>query len=146
MPRELFTIGYEGTDIDTFIANLKRHAIDCLLDVRELPISRKRGFSKSALAERLESEDITYVHLKELGAPKAVREELKLRRDYRVYFRKIENYLAGNKGYVDKAYAYVKKDRCCLMCFELIAATCHRKVVAKKIKELDGNGLRVRNI
>ena len=43
-------------------------------------------------------------------------------------------------------YHYVRKNTCCLMCFEHLAATCHRKIVARKIKELDGNGLQIKNI
>jgi uncharacterized protein (DUF488 family) len=48
--RQLSTIGYEGVSIDAFIATLKAAKVTLLLDVRELPISRRRGFSKTALS------------------------------------------------------------------------------------------------
>jgi len=38
----LMTIGYEGVDIRAFIAGLKSHKVNTLIDVRELPLSRKR--------------------------------------------------------------------------------------------------------
>jgi uncharacterized protein (DUF488 family) len=47
---QVFTIGYEGRDIDEFVICLKDFNITRLIDVRELPLSRKRGFSKSTLA------------------------------------------------------------------------------------------------
>ena len=47
---ELATIGYEGSAIEDFIATLKLANIEILLDVREIPLSRKKGFSKNALA------------------------------------------------------------------------------------------------
>jgi len=146
MPRELFTTGYEGWDVDSFVANLKSHAINCLLDVRELPISRKPGFSKSGLAKRLEQEKITYVHFKELGSPKVIRKQLKRTHDYGTFFEKMDRYLADKKETIKKAYSYVVSYKCCIMCFEHLAATCHRKIVARKIKEWNGNGLRINNI
>ena len=146
MSRELFTVGYEGIDIDNFITQLKDNAIDCLLDVREIPLSRKRGFSKTSLSQRLNQEHIYYVHFKELGSPKPLREKLKANHDYSAFFKKLDKYLAGKIEAIESAYNYVKKNTCCLMCFEHLAATCHREIVAKKIKELDGNGLQIKNI
>lgn len=146
MSEELFTIGYEGIDIDNFITHLKDNAIDCLLDIREIPLSRKCGFSKTALSERLSQENIYYVHFGELGSPKPIREKLKANRDYSAFFKKMDKYLASKIETIENAYYYVREKTCCLMCFERLAATCHRKIVARKIKELDGNNLQIKNI
>ena len=70
MQRLLHTIGYEGSTIEDVLATLKATEIDCVLDVREFPISRKAGFSKSALSNKLEARGISYVHFKGLGDPK----------------------------------------------------------------------------
>jgi uncharacterized protein (DUF488 family) len=48
----LYTIGYEGTDIDRFVATLKAVGVQLLADVRALPLSRKRGFSKNGAASK----------------------------------------------------------------------------------------------
>jgi hypothetical protein len=45
----LATIGYEGADVDDFVATLRSAGIRRLIDVRELAISRRRGFAKRAL-------------------------------------------------------------------------------------------------
>lgn len=146
MARELFTIGYQGATIDTFIANLIANNIDCVLDVRALPLSRKPGFSKTELARRLNLAEIQYVHFAELGTPKTVRENLKTTHDYSTFFRTMETYLAKQKDSIETAYNYIIKHKCCLMCFERFAAECHRKIVAAKIKERDGNGLKIKDI
>ena len=146
MSRKLFTVGYQGTEIDSFIAQLRNHAINCLLDVREVPLSRKRGFSKTALAEHLEHNNITYVHFRHLGSPKPVREKLKVDNDYEGFFARMEEHLSDKQDAIKGAYAYLANNTCCLMCFERVADTCHRKIVADKIKEWDGNGLKIKHI
>jgi len=146
MSSQVFTIGYEGVDIDSFIQQLKDNAVECLIDVRELPLSRKRGFSKTALETRLVAEKIKYVHLKELGSPKRLRDRLKQTCDYRDFFKKMDAYLSSRTDAVESAYQYVRRLVCCLMCFEHIAEQCHRTIVAKKIRERDGDGLLITNI
>ncbi len=146
MSSRLYTIGYEGIDIDSLIQQLKDNAVECLIDVRQIPLSRKRGFSKTALETSLAAERIQYVHLKELGSPKRLRERLKQTWDYRDFFKKMDAYLASRTDAIESAYQHVRRLVCCLMCFEHIAEHCHRTIVAKKIKERDGNGLRITNI
>src|SRR4051794_15641258 len=68
--RTIYTIGYEGTDIDRFAATLLAVGIEVLVDVRAIPLSRKPGFSKKRLANRMELEGIAYLHLVDLGDPK----------------------------------------------------------------------------
>ena len=70
----VYTIGYEGTDIDRFIQTLRNVDVKVLADVRAVALSRKEGFSKSALSSRLEMEGISYIHFMELGDPKKGRE------------------------------------------------------------------------
>jgi len=146
MPRKLFTAGYEGSTIGDFISHLRKNNINCLVDVREVPFSRKPGFSKTKLAQRLSSARIHYLHLSELGAPKSLRENLKSTGDYSCFFKKMDRYLASKKDVIEEAYHYVMNSRCCLMCFEHLAARCHRTIVAEKIKARDGNGLQIKHI
>jgi uncharacterized protein (DUF488 family) len=39
-----------------------------VIDVRDVPLSRKKGFSKNQLSENLRTHGIQYVHLKGLSA------------------------------------------------------------------------------
>jgi uncharacterized protein (DUF488 family) len=59
----VFTIGYEGLDIDTFVSMLAEYNIETVVDIRELPLSRKRGFSKTALTGVLNLSGLEYVHM-----------------------------------------------------------------------------------
>jgi hypothetical protein len=54
----LFTIGYEGSSIGDFRATLEAARINLVIDVRDVPISRKPGFSKTALAAWFAAADI----------------------------------------------------------------------------------------
>ena len=58
----IFTIGYEGTTMDAFLAALKGAGVEQVIDVRALPLSRRPGFSKNSLAATLKDAGIGYVH------------------------------------------------------------------------------------
>jgi len=59
----IYTIGYEERTLEEFIEQLKLFNISTLVDIRENPFSRKKGFSKNALAQSLEENGIEYLHL-----------------------------------------------------------------------------------
>ncbi|URW76805.1 DUF488 domain-containing protein [Sphingomonas donggukensis] len=73
----IYTIGYEGATQGEVIAALERAGVRRVIDVRQLPLSRRPGFSKSSLAASLAEHDIDYVHLKALGTPKPGRDAAK---------------------------------------------------------------------
>src|SRR5258705_13848107 len=81
----VFTIGYEGMNIREFLLMLSEHHIEAVVDVRELPLSRKPGFSKTALAKSLNLAGLEYVHMVELGCPKLVRDRYRADSDWRHY-------------------------------------------------------------
>ena len=62
-----FTIGYQGRTVGDYLGMLSRAQVTVLCDVRRNAISRKRGFSKRALAGACEQIDIRYEHLPDLG-------------------------------------------------------------------------------
>ena len=65
----IFTIGYEGATVPEFVLALQRARVERVIDVRALPLSRRPGFSKSALKGALEEAGIEYLSLKALGTP-----------------------------------------------------------------------------
>jgi uncharacterized protein (DUF488 family) len=77
MRRTLYTIGFEGADIAQFLGTLVACEIEQVLDIREVPVSRKPGFSKSSLQMALDAIGIRYCHLKALGDPKRGREAMR---------------------------------------------------------------------
>ena len=143
---KLFTIGYEGREIDDFIARLKSNNINRLIDVREIAISRKKGFSKSALQAKLESENIEYVHIPSLGSPSAVRRKLKQDSDYKHFFSSYREHLSNNLTGIEEATQYIHGGLSCIMCFERHPEYCHRSTVALTIKELSVSDLNIIHI
>lgn len=130
----LYTIGYEGTDIDRFVATLKAVGVQLLADVRALPLSRKRGFSKKGLRARIEQEGMGYVHLGALGDPKEGRDAARAGRFDQ--FRKIYNKhlaLAEPQETLRELASLVKERSTCLMCFERDPTECHRLIVASQL-------------
>ncbi len=133
---ELGTIGYEAADINDFLETLRVAKVDVLVDVRDIAVSRRKGFSKTALSLALESHGIEYIHLRGLGDPKPGREAAR-RGDFDA-FKKI----FGEHMYTEKAVADLNRaieisstQRACLMCYERDPTNCHRTIVARTISE-----------
>lgn len=126
----LYTIGYEGTDISRFIETLMRTGVKVLADVRAVPLSRKKGFSKRKLAEHLAANGIRYLHFKDLGDPKPGREAARAGRFgefRRIYGRHLKSAAAANA--VRELSLVVDAEPTCLMCFERDPSECHRSMV-----------------
>jgi uncharacterized protein (DUF488 family) len=81
----LYTFGYEGLSVAAFLAQLKKAGVKTVLDVRQLPLSRKPGFSKRSLAETLHEAGIVYAHLPAFGCPREIRDRYKLDGDWSAY-------------------------------------------------------------
>jgi uncharacterized protein (DUF488 family) len=141
MSLPLFTIGYEGMDLPAFLDCLTAHGIECVLDVRENPFSRKPGFSKGPLSQALEARGIRYVHLKELGTPRPLRDKVKADSDYDAFFQAMRRHLATREEAIEQACDHVGRMTCCLLCYEQSVDACHRKVAAEMIHEQIGDRL-----
>ncbi|ACA19679.1 protein of unknown function DUF1130 [Methylobacterium sp. 4-46] len=137
MDKVLFTIGYEGADSERFVAALAGAGIGLLADVRAVALSRKRGFSKSALRDRLAESGIGYAHLRGLGTPKAGREAARahdaaLMR--RIYCAEVLDTGAGEAALDDLA-ALAAGAPTCLLCFERDPERCHRRVLGERLAD-----------
>ena len=144
---DLFTIGYEGLDQRQFIAHLVQNKISIVADVRHLPLSRKKGFSKSSLAEMLKENNIAYINLRELGTSKDMRNKLYATKNYAAFFKEYKKLIGDKKESIDKLLGFLKEGHIVsLLCFERDPELCHRKIVAEEIKKRNGNGLRINHI
>lgn len=135
--KKLFTIGYEGAALDDFMRALKTAKIDVLLDVRELPISRRKGFSKTALGGALTQAGIVYRHEKQLGSPRTIRHQLREDGNYSRFFRKFNQHLIEQLTLLE-TLAEELKGNVALMCYEKNHEECHRLSVADALAELLG--------
>ena len=132
---EIATIGYEGITPDILIATLKEHSIACLIDVRRNAISRKKGFSKTALSSLLAASGIAYRHLPQAGIASAERRALVSEEHRRELLDGYRKRIADEAELLDILASLAGQRRCVLMCFEADHKRCHRKPLSDVLAE-----------
>lgn len=138
MQPTLFTFGYEGVTIDAFIARLNVAQVRTVVDVRELPLSRKKGFSKTSFCVALAAHGIAYLHTPALGCPKPIRDQYKADANWRIYTREFLKYVKTQDASVRDLVKISKATTACLVCYEADFSTCHRTYVARAARQLGG--------
>ena len=123
--RGIVSIGYEGRTLDDFISTLTARGVEVLVDVRLTAISRKPGFSKTALMNAAVAAGIEYVHEPLLGNP------IDNRDDYRAGYKRARTRygkrLAGESSTaVDRLVTLATKQRVAVLCVERDHTICHR--------------------
>lgn len=138
MQYPLFTLGYEGLTIEVFITRLQDAGVKAVVDVRELPLSRKKGFSKAAFCAALSARGIAYIHMPALGCPKTIRNQYKLDGNWQTYTREFLKYIQTQDASLRELVKIAQATPACLVCFEADYSTCHRTYVARAARKLGG--------
>lgn len=135
----IFTVGYEGTDIDRFVRTLAAAGVKQLADVRAVAVSRKAGFSKKKLEARLAEEGISYIHFVALGDPKPGREAARSG-NHELFVSIFNDHMATEPAQqaLEELKEAVELAPTCLMCFERDPTTCHRTIVANSVTQSTG--------
>jgi uncharacterized protein (DUF488 family) len=127
--------GYERhKDNREFAQALADAGVERLVDVRELPISRRRGYAKSALMAAMAEAGVEYVHVRALGNPKPFRDLYKAGRtsEGRAAY---EAFLLDERQEALAALAELLREKpAALMCVEHDSATCHRTVILEALR------------
>lgn len=141
------TLGYEGRGLDEWVEALVEASVQVVVDVRDVPISRRRGFSKTALSQRLAVDGIEYRHVRSLGNPRDLRHALKdgslAFGDFAPQFRELLN---DRHDELLELAALAVKCRICLVCFEEDPTTCHRSIVAEFVASASDDALTVEHL
>ena len=130
----IFTIGYESTTVDEFIAALRGAGVERVIDVRALPLSRRPGFSKSPLRAALEEVGIEYLHLKALGTPADGRTAARAGRHSdmaRIYGGQLE--LPEAIAQSAQMLALAEEKPTALLCMEREPVHCHRTLLLNAV-------------
>lgn len=130
----IFTIGYEGTTVPEFTAALQKAGVKRVIDVRALPLSRRPGFSKSALRAALAEAGIEYVHLKALGTPAEGRAAARAGRNAeleRIYAGQLE--LPEAMAQSAQMLQLASEEPSALLCMEREPAHCHRTLLLNAV-------------
>ena len=130
-----FTAGYEQSEPEEFLRRLQNHGVEMIVDVRDMPLSRKRGFSKNPLQALLAEIDIEYLHVKALGAPKEIRDRLHATGSWWEYVKGYALVLKKQTAEVDALIKLAREKRIALLCFERNPAECHRSLVAREMEQ-----------
>lgn len=133
----LVTIGYEGASLADFLATLELAGVTTLLDIREIAMSRRPGFAKTALREGLTSVGIAYLHEPRLGSPKEIRYQLRDDGNYTRFFRHFERYLSTQTTLLEEL-AEQLGGTVALLCYERDYTQCHRRSVADALSAITG--------
>jgi uncharacterized protein (DUF488 family) len=127
------TIGYEGVTLERFLACLEANDVEMIIDVRANPISRKPGFSKTALHTRLAESGISYRHFRELGIPSSIRRQYDNIDELLDYY---DEFILPQPACQEAARVVAglcREHNAALLCFEANWQKCHRSRLAQHI-------------
>ena len=111
----VFTVGYEGRSFAGFVALLREHSIDVVVDVRRYPRSKVPEYGRESLGRSLPLVGLSYVFLGDLlggfrpgGYP---------------------NYMASDayQSGIQRLLELAREQNVVLMCKERDELRCHRK-------------------
>ena len=129
----LISVGYESfPTVHALRDALMAAGVERVVDVRDLPQSRRRGFSRLALEAALADAGIVYEHRRELGNPAEIRAVYRSgdvaggRAAYRAQL--LERPWALD-GLADAA----AERPTAMLCLEADQARCHRDVIAEEL-------------
>lgn len=136
----VYTIGYQGRELDAFAAALLAHGVGTLCDVRRKAMSRKRGFAKPALRTGVEAAGIAYVHLPDLGMPLDLFDDRNAT-DNSGILAEYRPRLETGPPALEPLEDLIRASPTCLMCVEADVQQCHRRVLAELVAPLVGAGI-----
>jgi len=128
----LLTIGHSTHPLEEFVAILKAHEVELLVDVRTVPKSRHvPQYNSEALAAELSARGIGYVHMKELGGLRHAAKD-SINSGWRnASFRGYADYMGSDefrKG-IDRLVELAADRRTTIMCAEALPWRCHRSLI-----------------
>lgn len=133
----IVSIGYEGRSVEDVVSLLAANEVSVLVDVRLNAVSRKKGFSKTALSNALGEAGIEYRHERALGNPKENREPFRNGDESarETYSRILAN---GSRDSYESVIALAREQRVALLCFERAHETCHRSCITDMAEQHSG--------
>ena len=132
----LFTIGHSTRKIDDFIAMLKAHGIEVLVDVRTVPRSRMNPqFNCESLPQSLAEAGIAYEHCRDLGGLRKPRPDSMNAGWRNDSFRGYADYMQtpAFEAALAALLRSAEEKRTCVMCAEAVPWRCHRSMIADAV-------------
>lgn len=127
---KVVSIGYERRDVQEFLDIVIKYKVKKLIDIRELPLSRRKGFSKNSLASSLNTIGVEYYHVRLAGNPYRKEKD-----DIQHCLNMYKKYLRKNPGVIDLVIEELSKPTVAILCYERDHEKCHRSVLIDMISD-----------
>jgi uncharacterized protein (DUF488 family) len=129
----LYTIGYKGKPLQTFIEQLQDAGIDAVIDIRLRNTSHLLGYTKrDDLAFLLQSGfGIAYEHRPELAPSEEILLAYRETKDWSAYTLAFAPLLVERAAQAQGRWILARYSAPCLLCAETTAEQCHRRLVAE---------------
>lgn len=133
----IYTLGYEGLGLSSYISILRNFNVGVVLDVRERAWSQSPQFVKSALHHALASAGIGYVHIPSAGNPSEIRKNV---RSTKECMRRFRVHLNAHPECLREIYGLARAAAqagrpACLTCVERLPGNCHRGILIEALIE-----------
>lgn len=132
---KIYTTGYEKKSAREFFEPLRRHAIECIIDIRLYPDGPAEGFARRTdldyLLEMMLGCEYRYCSL--LAPTPEMLDEYHRQPDWPGYVTAYHMLMEERDipAVLDRRLFEQKK--CCLLCFEASPEQCHRRLAAERI-------------
>jgi uncharacterized protein (DUF488 family) len=138
----IYTIGYAGHTIDSFLSRLLEEELAGVVDVRREPSSRVYGFQSGTLARYLGCLGLDYVSRRALGIPSRERRGPADGGQRAALLSRYRQRVSGeDRQTVAELAALIARRPLALVCVERDPADCHRGVLAEVLGEQTGLGM-----
>lgn len=134
---KIYTIGHSTRSIADFMEILKFYHIECLVDIRRFPHSRKfTQYDQDDLRKTLEDSGIRYVHMEELGGRRKAKKDSDNNRWRNASFKGYADYMETPdfEKAVHELEMIAAKHITVYMCSEVLWWRCHRSLVSDWLK------------
>jgi uncharacterized protein (DUF488 family) len=126
------TIGHSTHSLEEFVAMLRAHDIEQLVDVRTIPKSRRvPQFNSESLAAALPKLGVEYVHLKTLGGLRHAKKDSVNAGWRNASFRGYADYMGTDefRQGIERLVKLARTTRTVIMCAEAVPWRCHRSLI-----------------
>lgn len=146
----LYTVGFTKKNAKEFFELLNSHNVDTVIDIRLNNTSQLAGFSKYPDIEFFLDNlcNIKYIHDTNFSPENETLETYKKGKiDWEEYVSQFTKTMEDRKicDYIKEKYSFIRSKTVCLLCSEVKADKCHRRLVAQYFLEIF-NDLKVMNI
>lgn len=131
-----FTIGYQTKTIETFVDLLDKNKIRSVIDVRNNSFSWKKDFMGEKLNRTLQDYGIGYVNIPSLGAPRVMREDIKVNNKPQTFFENYRKWLELHNSAFELLVSAVNMKTSAIMCLEDNPMECHRSIISEKFEKM----------